>query len=321
MLKLFANLVESGSFVAEPLKAARLKLHVSCPWSCSWCHQEGNFQAARVPWSEEVRRALEEFRAHFGFLEVHLTGGEPTVYPDLAKVVADLCQWGFRVKMTTNGDTPWGVYDSLLDAGLAEVNVSVHTLQGDKLAALMDPPRPAAWGERAIGRQLLTVAQLSARVTTKINTVVVDDVSAAVEVGQYCRVNGVSWRPMNELAGGQASLDALTELCRRLGARPIRAKVIQGSSSCGIDYDADGFRFTVKLIRPFTLDRLCDRCPTNAAGRCYEYYYGPRLEYEHSRLEVRSCLHRSGNLQTMPVRQFFDSALPAAIIEAMEKLL
>ena len=38
---------------------------------------------------------------------------------------------------------------------------------------------------------------------------------------------------------------------------------------------------------------MCAGCPVDAAGQCFEFAYGPRIEAANGQLLVRSCLYRN----------------------------
>jgi len=74
-----------------------------------------------------------------GFRKIRLTGGEPTLRPDLLEIVARLGRLdGLRdLAMTTNGISLPRLAQRLVDAGLRRVNIHLDTLHPGRLQRLM----------------------------------------------------------------------------------------------------------------------------------------------------------------------------------------
>ena len=89
---------------------------------------EGNHRSQPVENSDAFVSALRSFRNRFGFREVHYTGGEPSIHPQIVDLIRTAKSLGFQVKMTTNGQTAPARYEECVGAGLDEINVSLHTL-------------------------------------------------------------------------------------------------------------------------------------------------------------------------------------------------
>jgi cyclic pyranopterin phosphate synthase len=68
-----------------------------------------------------------------GVDEIRLTGGEPTLRPDLPELVARLSRLPLRsLSLTTNGFLLRSLAKPLAEAGLKRINVSLDTLQHDR---------------------------------------------------------------------------------------------------------------------------------------------------------------------------------------------
>lgn len=78
-----------------------------CPFRCPWCHNAGlvldPMSAPTIPW-EEIRGYLEKRKNVLD--AVCVTGGEPTVMPDLLEKLSDIKTMGYKVKLDTNGSDP-----------------------------------------------------------------------------------------------------------------------------------------------------------------------------------------------------------------------
>lgn len=118
----------------------RVSLTDRCNYRCTYCMPEEGVEL--VPRSEvlsfeEIERLVRVF-AGLGVRRLRLTGGEPTVRKDMALLVARLAVVpGIdEVVMTTNGHILADLAGRLRAAGMAEVNVSLDTLDPDRFRAL-----------------------------------------------------------------------------------------------------------------------------------------------------------------------------------------
>lgn len=316
MFNTFKELVAQGKVKRDRLNALRVKLHVPCQWSCFFCHMEGNTTSQSVRNDSHFTQTLLQFRDRFGFSEVHFTGGEPSIHPQIVDFISKASELGFKVKMTTNGQVKISRYEDCVLAGLQEINVSIHTLNGSELGKLMNPARSEAWGKKAIEKQLTLLDALADKVRVKVNTCVGEHTDPALEIASYIRERTLSWRLMNVLEIPEISYATLKSICVTLEAEAMQACVINGSSSCSIDMRCkDNFNFKLKLIQPHFLESMCSGCELKAHGGCYEYAYGPRLEMEKGFLMVRNCIHRDGPPFSLPVHSYHLHPLADDLLE------
>lgn len=318
MLKIFNQLVAEGKVDISRLSNTRLKLHTPCQWTCHFCHMEGNRHSSSIRDAGAQEKALLGFREKFGFTDVHYTGGEPSIHPQVVNYVKIAKQLGFTVKMTTNAQTKIKIYQDLVAAGLSEFNVSIHTLDGETLSRLMTPPRSVEWGKRAIARQIAVINVIKHIASVKVNTVAGGDVTTVMEIANFVRESGISWRLMDELDHPEVSFATIGEVAARMAAVPTMAHLIKGSSSCAITMTCpDGYSFKVKMIRPFKLRGMCDGCSIDSNGKCKEYAYGPRLEGGKESIMVRSCLYRNEPGHVLPFNEYFDHPFSFSLLAEM----
>ncbi|KKS26611.1 MAG: hypothetical protein A2606_01155 [Candidatus Yanofskybacteria bacterium RIFOXYD1_FULL_42_10] len=315
MYQIFKNLVAKGLVKYDSLNCVRVKVHDTCQWSCHFCHKEGSGSSNPVYNGTKFADTLVDFRDQLGFTEVHFTGGEPAIHTEITELIKTAKKLDFRVKMTSNGQTGVDQYLACIDCGLDELNLSIHTLDGAQLAKMMSPIRNTLWGNRAIERQLTLISLLREHIKIKINTVVIDNENPALRIVEFVSAANLEWRVMNELEHTEVSYSTMMHMCNKLGAKPLCAQIIQGSSSCGIIFQTlDGFIFKVKLIRPFLVESLCGDCSLEKVGQCREFYYGPRIEAHNQELMVRSCLHRSNPPSILAAEEFFTHRIAKDII-------
>lgn len=95
-----------------------------CNFRCGYCHNPEFVLPERLC---QIRESFIDEEAFFGFLRerqgrldgVVITGGEPTIQPDLERFIQAVKSLGFLVKIDTNGNKP-AVLRKLLDAKLLD---------------------------------------------------------------------------------------------------------------------------------------------------------------------------------------------------------
>jgi cyclic pyranopterin phosphate synthase len=113
----------------------RISVTDRCNFRCVYCMPEEGMQWLKretILSFDEIER-LARIGAELGIEEVRLTGGEPTLRPDLPELVARLAKLPLRsLSLTTNGFLLRKMARPLAEAGLKRINVSLDTLQHDR---------------------------------------------------------------------------------------------------------------------------------------------------------------------------------------------
>jgi cyclic pyranopterin phosphate synthase len=113
----------------------RISVTDRCNFRCVYCMPEEGMQWLKretILSFDEIER-LARIGVELGIEEVRLTGGEPTLRPDLPELVARLSQLPLRsLSLTTNGFLLRKMARPLAEAGLKRINVSLDTLQHDR---------------------------------------------------------------------------------------------------------------------------------------------------------------------------------------------
>ncbi len=164
----------------------RLSLTDRCNFRCSYCSPAAPETHEDPLDRAEVARLVRVF-AGLGIRRVRLTGGEPTLRPDLLEVVREVASVpGIEeVALTTNGQRLATLAGPLRAAGVTRLNVSLDTLDAEKLRRMAGR---AATLERIV--EGIEAAYRAGFASVKLNVVVVrgqnDD-----ELGDLARF---SWR-------------------------------------------------------------------------------------------------------------------------------
>lgn len=103
-----------------PGKIAATVFTVGCSFRCPFCHNP-ELVDLRLAHNEESEKNFFEFlKTRKGKLEgVCITGGEPTIQPDIIEFIKKIKQLGFLVKLDSNGTRP-DVLKKIIDAKLAD---------------------------------------------------------------------------------------------------------------------------------------------------------------------------------------------------------
>jgi len=152
------------------IRYLRISLTDRCNLRCVYCMPEKMVFLPReeLLTDEELIRLARLF-AELGFDKIRLTGGEPTVRPNLVELVARMAALpGIReISMTTNGLRLKALAEPLARAGLKRVNVSLDTLDPEKFR------RITRWGRLEEVWEGILAAEAAGLTPIKLNAVVV----------------------------------------------------------------------------------------------------------------------------------------------------
>ena len=118
--------IEKTTLIDFPGRVASMIFTGGCPFSCPYCHNPeltANPDALPTIPDEAIFEILSE---RSGFLDgVCISGGEPTVQPDLAAFIQKVRGLGLEVKLDTNGSAPVVVAHLLQDGLLDYVAMDI----------------------------------------------------------------------------------------------------------------------------------------------------------------------------------------------------
>lgn len=115
-----------------PLQRCELILTNACNFKCPYCRNVGKHLKY-----EEAERTVKLW-IQDGLKNIRFSGGEPTLWPGLEKLVRLSKEGGVEhVAISTNGSNTQEVYDCLLDAGVNDFSISLDACcaeDGDKMS-------------------------------------------------------------------------------------------------------------------------------------------------------------------------------------------
>jgi cyclic pyranopterin phosphate synthase len=222
----------------------RISVTDRCNLRCVYCMPEEGMTflpRAELLSYEEIGRVAQV--AHdLGVTSIRLTGGEPLVRKDLAKLIAQLAGIGFNdIALTTNGMLLAPLASALADAGLKRVNVSCDSLRADRFESIRRR------GDLATVLASMDAAEAAGLTPLKVNVVLLrgknddeieDFASFARETGRIVRF--IEFMPLD--AQGQWDRDQLVP-GREVFDRITRVWPLQAVGDLAGPAPAQRFRF------------------------------------------------------------------------------
>ena len=266
----------------------RISITDRCNFRCVYC-----MPAAGLPWLpkegilsyEEIAETVRQL-APLGLRRIRLTGGEPTIRPDLERLVAMLRAVPEieDIALSTNGVKLPGMARALHEAGMDRVNISADSLR---------PERVTAIARRDLGFDLQRAASAAVDAgldPVKVNVVVIRGVNddeledfARLTIEHPWHVRFIELMPVGDLANelGALSLEHVVpsdEILTRLERiAPLRADAGPARGNGPAAYHRfDGAAGTVGVITPMshTYCAQCNRVRLTADGRLRTCLFG-----------------------------------------------
>lgn len=265
----------------RPLRSLRLSVTDRCNLRCQYCMPEEEYiwlPRANVLTFEEIATLVDVFIA-LGVDKVRLTGGEPLLRKDLPVLVHMLAHKPgiCDLALTTNGVVLADHAQTLYDAGLHRLTVSLDTLDPQRFRALTRRDTHAK-----VLEGLASVGQAGFR-GLKIDTVVIrdyndDELVPLIEFGkqldaevrfiEYMDVGGATHWSMSAVV-------SRAEILERLHTHYGKIEPIMEESSAPARRFrlADGTTFGIIASTTAPFCRTCDRSRLTADGMWYLCLY------------------------------------------------
>ena len=178
----------------RPLTNLRLVVTDECNYKCIFCHMEGEpVEGPRRPGRGEPLLSPADYgiitkaASIIGVDKFKITGGEPLIRNDIIDIIYSIRREApqAEISLTTNGFLLEHLAARLAEAGLARVNISIHSLRESRYRFITSVPglRRALRGLRAA---------LDAGICVKINMVVLAGVNddEILEMAEFAREAG-----------------------------------------------------------------------------------------------------------------------------------
>jgi GTP 3',8-cyclase len=273
----------------------RISVTKRCNFSCIYCHDEGLGPVARpgAAHGEEITPAeverIVEIGREFGIRSVKFTGGEPLVRDDLEEIVERTVRHVADVSLTTNGSMLEARAESLRDAGLKRVNVSIDSLDPAEFRSIRHGSlAPVLRGVRAALRVGLTPVKLNLVVFQR-TVANIPGMISYVGATEGLKLQLIQFMP--ELVPERAWAVEIGQVRSWLEANASRVLVREMHHRRIYLFD----RAEVELVDPVQNAEFCSNCH--------------RVRVTH-RGELKGCLNRNDDL--VATRGLSDSALRAA---------
>jgi pyruvate formate lyase activating enzyme len=120
--------IQKSTLIDYPGKVASVLFFSGCNFHCPYCHNPELAKGMAVEqWPEQA--AYDFLQKRKGFLGgVVISGGEPSLHPDLIRVCRTIRQMGYPIKLDTNGSRP-DVLEKLISGRLVDyVAMDIKTL-------------------------------------------------------------------------------------------------------------------------------------------------------------------------------------------------
>jgi cyclic pyranopterin phosphate synthase len=251
-----------------------------------------------------------------GVTKIRLTGGEPTVRPDILPLmhkIGSLRSQGLReLCLTTNGISLYRKLDSMVEAGLTGVNLSLDTL--DPWQFQIMTRRKGFDAVMKSMTQILDMNKAGAGIKLKVNCVVMrgmneKEITPFVELGrdQDLEVRFIEYMPFDGNKWSRGKLFSYQEMLDTIRAKyPTLRKVQDHKNDTSKTYEIPGFAGKIGFITSMTHNFCgsCNRLRITTDGNLKVCLFG------NAEVSLRDILRKSNN----------DKPIDEEALEAMEKI-
>lgn len=260
----------------------RLSLTDVCNFRCSYCLPDGYRKQAGLPANltvREIGRLIAAF-AKLGLWKVRLTGGEPSLRPELLDIARTVAATpGIRkLAMTTNGYRLASRAADYAAAGISALNVSIDSLDPARFAAITGHDR---LDEVLDG---IAAARLAGITSIKLNSVLMrgvndDELDAFIAFVQqhelslrFIEVMRTNDNPAfferHHLAGA--------EIAAKLATLGWQALPREAGAGPAVVYAQPGRAGQIGIIAPYAKDfcATCNRLRVSARGKLHLCLFG-----------------------------------------------
>ncbi|MBH8554907.1 GTP 3',8-cyclase MoaA [Nostocaceae cyanobacterium CENA357] len=279
----------------------RISLIDRCNFRCQYCMPEGAeldyILKQQLLTDQELLTLIQKVFIPVGFTRFRLTGGEPLLRPrmlDLVKAIASFPQIQ-DLSMTTNGFLLAPMAQSLYNAGLRRINISLDSLDPDIFNQIIGNNGRSRWQQVWDGIQSAYNVGFD---PLKLNVVIIPGVNdhevldlAALTIDRQWHVRFIEFMPIGnwQLFGDRgwvSSAELRQQICDRWG---LSESQVCGAGPADV-FQIPGAQGTLGFISQMS-ECFCDRC--NRMRLSADGWLRPCLLNETGQIDLKTAL-RSG---------------------------
>ena len=287
----------------------------TCQERCYFCHNEGSndYRHSPIDIPETVDFA-KKVRQEFGLEVAHLTGGEPTLHPQLIELITSLRDANLKVKMTSNGDFHPDLLNEIVSAGVESINFSLHAINAEDYRATQSTlvqNKSKEYYDFLVKRKKRNIDKARQLIKTKLNTIFITR-QITGKVLDFAIEEKIPIRLMRNLDEVKKSNEILCNILEQRGLVPIKEQFATGDSGgSGIVYGYLNKPISpdvkVKKFGDVYLSSICDECNFKHTDKCRERFYGMRISMnlKTGENEVRLCIDKEGQEAVVSLEDIF----------------
>ncbi len=285
----------------------RISLIDRCNFRCLYCMPEDEELAYILKQdlltNDELLALLKEVFIPLGFSKFRLTGGEPLLRPGLIDLVADIASLPETkdLAMTTNGYHLAKMAQSLYNAGLKRLNISLDSLDAEKFDRIIGNRGLGKWGQtwegiQAAHRVGFDPLKLNVVVIPGINDQEIEDL-AALTIDRAWHVRFIEFMPIGNLdlfheRAWLPSAEIRNRIRDKWGLSEGRVK---GNGPADV-FQIPGAKGTLGFISQMS-ECFCDRC--NRMRLSADGWLRPCLLNETGQIDLKTSLRQGVPLSVL----------------------
>ena len=285
----------------------RLSLIDKCNFRCQYCMPEAVKLSYILPkellTNEEIVILLKKVFIPLGFTKFRLTGGEPLLRPQLEHLVRNIANLPETedLALTTNGFFLANMAQSLYDAGLKRINISLDSLDPETFNQIIGSGNSSRWQQTWQG--ILTAYEVGFN-PLKLNVVIIPGVNdteildlAALTIKRNWHIRFIEFMPI----GNGELFTEKTWIPSEDIRQQIRSKFGLVASNVKGNGPADVFKIpqakgTLGFISQMS-ECFCDRC--NRVRLSADGWLRPCLLNESGQIDLKTSLRQGVGFEVL----------------------
>ena len=236
----------------------RLSVTERCTLRCVYCRPE----VIPCPKAQELSASqlvdITKACAELGIIKVRITGGEPLLRRDLVEIISGIREIPsiVDISLTTNAQMLADQAQSLKDAGLDRLNISIDSLKPERFAELTGGSlQKVLEGIDEASKVGFTLLKLNCVLMKGVND---DEIDDFIELARErpLDVRFIEYMPIGENLAGKEGINNQEILASRPQLLPVNARYFGQPSQ---DYRIEGYMGRVGFISPIS-HRFCADC-------------------------------------------------------------